>query len=277
MAAARTRSSFAANLLQFVVLVVAHKLTQGRLIDFVKTVAQPFTFRAFKRKVRAIMLSQGSDQGIAVLTAYLAVLIAVSFKGHGVSSFSRPTPMPNSNSRHSSRGCCAAAPTKRKRRGSVTRPDTMRRWSVRSQICGGPTCGTPFRGRRSSVDGRPRGRRLRVNPDTKNLAYAVCKLPDCSYRQASFGWRTTSTSSPTAPKRSQARRIASRPVSPLGNSTLDAPVPPKRKPDASTRAMSPKEGTTSWTRTPSRGSGRRIRKTSRYGNKETSDNNGVVE
>jgi hypothetical protein len=64
---------------------------------------------------------------------------------------------------------------------------------------------------------------------------------------------------------------------PLGNSTLDAPVPPKRKPDASTRAMSPKEGTTSWTRTPSRGSGRRIRKTSRYGNKETSDNNGVVE
>jgi hypothetical protein len=204
MAAARTRSSFAANLCRLGGRAQAYSGAAHRLCEDSRSTL-----------VRAIVLSQGSDQGIAVLTAYLAVLIAVSFKGHGVSSFSRPTPMPNSNSRHSSRGCCAAAPTKRKRRGSVTRPDTMRRWSVRSQICGGPTCGTPFRGRRSSVDGRPRGRRLRVNPDKrKNLAYAVCKLPDCSYRQASFGWRTTSTSSPTAPKRSQARRIASRPVRP---------------------------------------------------------------
>jgi hypothetical protein len=63
--------------------MIVDQLAQRWLIHLMQDITEHVRFCAILGKIGSIGLPQGADQGVPMLSADLAVLIAMALKGHG--------------------------------------------------------------------------------------------------------------------------------------------------------------------------------------------------
>jgi hypothetical protein len=73
-----------ADLLESSGLIVLDQLAQRTFIELMQDIAEPFIVLTPLPKCRAIILAEPTNEDVAVLVAYIAILVAITFEGHDI-------------------------------------------------------------------------------------------------------------------------------------------------------------------------------------------------